>query len=140
EERETTTGARPTGRGKKDEKDAKRPVCETGTQALNLEKPQESTFGGHRPPLQRGFLLRPRTGALRLCGFFLGIEESLQVTDAGGVAKLAQGFGFDLADALARDVIHFADLLQSTLVTIHEAEAHFQNLALALSQTGEDVS
>src|SRR6202040_2117103 len=46
-------------------------------------------------------------------GFFLGVEESLQVADARGMAQLAQGLGFDLADALASDVVHLADFLKS---------------------------
>ncbi len=50
-------------------------------------------------------------------------RKSLQLLAAAGVAQLAQGLGFDLADALAGDVELLADLLQRAGAAVLEAEA-----------------
>lgn len=51
-------------------------------------------------------------------GFFLSVEEALQVAHAGWMAQFAQRFGFDLADAFPSDVVHLPDLFQGALVSI----------------------
>ena len=40
------------------------------------------------------------------------IQEILQLLTPAGMAELAQGFGFDLADPLAGDIKYFAHFLQ----------------------------
>jgi hypothetical protein len=50
----------------------------------------------------------------------------------GGMAHFAQRLGFDLADALAGDVELAAHFLQRARVAVAQAEAQFQDLALAL--------
>ena len=50
------------------------------------------------------------------------------------VAQFAQGFGFDLADAFAGDVVHLADFFERAFVAVDQAKAHFQNLAFAFGQ------
>ena len=47
------------------------------------------------------------------------------MTHARWMAQLAKRFCFDLANALAGDVVHFTDLFQSTFVAVNKAEAHF---------------
>ena len=42
---------------------------------------------------------------------------------AGGVAELAQGLGFNLADALAGDIEFFADLFKRAAAAVAQAEA-----------------
>jgi hypothetical protein len=55
-----------------------------------------------------------------------------------GVAELAEGAGFDLADALAGEAEALADLFEGVDVTVSEAEAHLENEALAAVEgTGE---
>ena len=63
-----------------------------------------------------------------------GFEEALQFAPAGRVAEFAQGLGLDLADALARDFVLVADLLQRAREAVVEAIAEFQDPALALRQ------
>ena len=61
-----------------------------------------------------------------------GFEETLELADPGGMAHLAQGFGFDLADALSGDTKLPADLLKSSAVAVHEAESLFKDLPFTL--------
>jgi len=56
------------------------------------------------------------------------------------MAQFAQRLGLDLADAFARDVIHLADFLERAFVTVEQAEAHFENFALALGQRRQHVA
>src|SRR5438445_1541393 len=86
------------------------------------------------------WLLGRRLASTTSSSLFLSIEEALEVADAGRMTQLAQGLGFDLANAFASDVVHLADFLERPLVTIEQAEAHLQNLALALGQAGQHVS
>ena len=51
--------------------------------------------------------------------------------------SLAEGFGFDLADALAADAELFADLAEGALVAAVQAEAQPQHLPLARVQLVE---
>jgi hypothetical protein len=55
------------------------------------------------------------------------------------VAQLAQGLGFDLADALAGDVELFADFLQRVVSGHFDAKAHAQHLGFAGREGVEDV-
>jgi hypothetical protein len=45
------------------------------------------------------------------------------------VAHLAEGFGFDLSNALASDFELSADFFESAGITISQAESQFQNFA-----------
>ena len=47
------------------------------------------------------------------------------------MAQLAQRLGFDLADALARDVELFAHFLERVRLAVDQAEAHAEHLLLA---------
>ena|SRR5678815_1528601 len=82
----------------------------------------------------------PHLGCYHLSRFFFGIQETLQVADAGWVTQLAKGFGFDLPNAFASDVVHLPDFLKGALVAIDQSEAHFENLSFPLGQTREDVA
>jgi hypothetical protein len=55
------------------------------------------------------------------------------------MAELAQGFGFDLADALASDLEALADLFEGVLGAVFEAEAHLDDPFLARSKSAEDL-
>ena len=58
------------------------------------------------------------------------IEVILQPRNLFMRAELVVDFGFDLADALARDAEFGADFFERVLDAIMQAVAHFQNLAL----------
>ena len=62
------------------------------------------------------------------------IQEALELADACGVTHFAEGFGLDLADSFAGDFELFADFLKRAAVSIGEAEAELEHLALALGQ------
>src|ERR1019366_1439475 len=70
---------------------------------------------------------------------FVGFEEALQMAEAGGVTELAERLRFDLADALASDVVHVSDFFQRAAVAINEAKAHFDNLPFAFRETGQNA-
>src|ERR1700761_5038417 len=53
---------------------------------------------------------------------------------AAGVTELAEGFGFDLADALARDGEVLSHFFKRVLTAILQAEAHFDNLLFARTE------
>ncbi len=61
------------------------------------------------------------------------------MADAGGVAHFAEGFGFDLTDALAGDFELASDFLEGAAVAIDEAEALFQDGAFAFGEGIEDI-
>src|SRR5688572_3305469 len=61
------------------------------------------------------------------------------MTDARRVTQLAEALGFDLADAFAGDLELLADFFQGAGIAIHQAEAEFENLALALGEAAEDI-
>ena len=56
------------------------------------------------------------------------------------MAQLAQGLGFDLADALAGDVELLAHFFQPVVGVHVDAEAHAQDLGLARGQAGQHVA
>src|SRR5215470_18979560 len=58
-------------------------------------------------------------------------EEAPQLLGPRGMPELAQGFGLDLADALAGDREVLADLLQRVLAAVGEAESQAQHLLLS---------
>src|ERR1051325_3751850 len=66
--------------------------------------------------------------------FLFGLEEAAQVVSARGVPQFAQRLGFDLADAFASHAIDISDLLQRVSVPIDQAETHFEDLLLALTE------
>src|SRR5665213_2780453 len=66
-------------------------------------------------------------------------EERAQVAGAFGGAELAQGLGFDLADAFAGYVELLADFLERVLALAADAEAQADNLLLFRRQGLEDV-
>ena len=53
---------------------------------------------------------------------------------AAGMAQFAQRFGFDLADALARDREVLADFFQGVLAAVLQAETHFDDLLFARAE------
>ena len=55
------------------------------------------------------------------------------------MTQLAEGLGFDLADALARDLEGLADLFESVLGAVFEAEAHLDDALFARGQGTQDL-
>ncbi len=55
------------------------------------------------------------------------------------MAELAQGLGFDLADALAGDLEALADLFQRVLGAVFEAEAHLDDALLARGEGAQNL-
>jgi hypothetical protein len=68
------------------------------------------------------------------------VEERAQLFGAARVTQLAQGLGFDLADALAGDVELLADFFERVIGVHVDAEAHAQYLGLAGREAGEYVA
>src|SRR5579875_3034871 len=64
-------------------------------------------------------------------------EEIAEAMTAAGMAKLAQGLGFDLADALARDGEVLPDLFEGVLAAVLQAEAHLDDLLFARAECFE---
>src|SRR4051812_7692621 len=64
-------------------------------------------------------------------------EEALEFDAAGWMAELAQGLGFDLANALAGNIVLFADFLEGAGKAVRETIAQFENFAFPFRQTGE---
>src|SRR5437016_7080869 len=56
------------------------------------------------------------------------------------MAQLAHAFRLDLPNPLAGHTVHFADLFQRSLITVHQAETHLEDLPLALGEAGEHVA
>ena len=69
-----------------------------------------------------------------------GFEEPFELPDTRGVAHFAEGLGLDLADAFAGDLELPADLLERAAVAVHESEALFEDLTLALGEGREHVA
>src|SRR5690606_15429568 len=88
--------------------------------ASSLPRRSSAKARPRRKPRVRAWttLVGERPRALeRLSGrLFLRIEEALEMADPGRMPQLAQRFGLDLPDALARDVVHLPDLLERALV------------------------
>src|SRR5262249_10113886 len=59
---------------------------------------------------------------------------------ARGVAELAQRLGFDLTDALARDLEVLTDLLEGVVALFADAETHPEDLLLARRQGLQDLT
>lgn len=87
--------------------------------------------------LPRGSFQLKRSAELRLV-VCRGVEECAQAVAAAGVAEFAQRLGFNLADAFARNGEVLADLFQSVLAAILQAEAHFDDLLFAWRQRFQD--
>src|SRR6059058_5468376 len=75
-----------------------------------------------------------------LLDFLLNFEEAVELADARGVPHFAEGFGFDLANAFARDPELFADFFEGAGIAVAQAEAQFENFALALIETSKHVA
>src|SRR6266567_8932787 len=71
--------------------------------------------------------------------FCLLIQVILELAAAAGMAQLAQGLSFDLANAFAGHMELFAHLFQGTAAAIIQAKAQLQHLALALGQAIEHI-
>ncbi len=66
-------------------------------------------------------------------------DEGLQLAAAAGVAQLAQRLGFDLADALARDLEALAYFFQRVLGAVFEAETHLDDTLFARGEGAENL-
>ena len=55
------------------------------------------------------------------------------------VAQAAEGFAFDLADALPGQAKFFADFFQGILLAIFQAKAQPQDAGLTRGEGGEDL-
>src|SRR3984893_11433314 len=67
------------------------------------------------------------------------VEKCLELAGARGLAQLAQGLGFDLANALAGNGERAANLLQRMLRAILQTKAHPHDLLLARGQGAQHV-
>ena len=65
------------------------------------------------------------------------LQEVAELAGAAGVAELAEGFGLDLPDALARDAEVAPDLFEGAAAPVVQAEAELQDPALALAERAE---
>src|SRR3989337_1926710 len=81
-------------------------------------------------PLRR-FCLRGRGGGRDSAGE--GLEAEARVLELG------QRLHLDLADALAREPVAVADLLERLRLAVAEPEAQAHDLALLLAQVGESA-
>src|SRR4029453_1650719 len=70
----------------------------------------------------------------------LALDERLERPAAARVAQLAQRLGFDLADALARDVEVLADLFERMVGALPDAEAHLDDALLARREGRETAA
>ena len=73
-------------------------------------------------------------------GWFVGFQEAGKLPDSGGMAHLAEGFGFDLADALAGDFELPAHFLQRAGITVTQPKAQFQHLPFPFRQAAQDIA
>src|SRR5207253_800430 len=69
-----------------------------------------------------------------------GVEEGAEAMAAAGVAQLAEGLCFDLADALASDGEVLSDFFERVLAAVLQAEAHLDDLLLARAERLQDLS
>lgn len=70
----------------------------------------------------------------------IGIEETFELTDTGGVAHFPEGLGFDLSDTLTGDLEALTDFLEGSGVPIEEAEAEGEDLLFTWGEGGEDIA
>ena len=66
-------------------------------------------------------------------------DEGLELAAALRVAQLAQGLGFDLADALAGDLEALADFFEGVLGAVFEAEAHLDDALFARRERAQNL-
>src|SRR5690348_6624539 len=66
-------------------------------------------------------------------------QEAFELSGADGVLEFADGFGFDLADALAGDLEDAADFFERVGVPVADAVAQLDDLALAVGEGLEDL-
>src|SRR5215471_12037555 len=90
--------------------------------------PAAAVREGQAPPL------RHRTRFSLEAGLPDRLEERLQFLGPGWVAELPERLGFDLADPLAGHVEGAADLFQSVLGAVADAEPHLEDLFLPRGQ------
>src|SRR5947209_1265802 len=74
--------------------------------------------------------------SVRILGasFMHVVKKYLELAGARGVAQLAQGLGFDLANALAGDGERLADFLQRVLRAVLQTKAHLDYLLFTRAQ------
>src|SRR5829696_1666328 len=77
---------------------------------------------------------------VRLQERIVDFNKSLQLANPRRVSHFAQGFGFDLANAFARDLELLANFFEGAGITVPEAEAKFQHFALAFAQAAKDIA
>src|SRR5690349_13225806 len=82
---------------------------------------------------------RSTSRGMSLFDDLLNFQEAVELADAGWVTHLAEGFGFDLANAFAGDAELFADFFQRARVAVAETEAQFEDFAFAFGEAAEDV-
>src|SRR5262245_38681318 len=63
-------------------------------------------------------------------GHFFRLEKAPQVLDASGMAHFAQRLGLDLTDALARNLVLFADFFQGALIAVFQAKPQLEDFSL----------
>src|ERR1043165_3335689 len=80
--------------------------------------------------LRASWVIRP---SRRSGGRFV-FEETLEVTEARGVAHFPQGLGFDLPDAFAGDFVLAADFLERPLLAVAQTKTQFEDMAFAFGQ------
>src|SRR5207302_6835086 len=67
------------------------------------------------------------------------LDERAQPLRPARVAQLAQGLGFDLADALAGDLEVLAHFLERVVALLADAEAHAQDFFFARRERGQHL-
>src|SRR5260370_16623433 len=70
----------------------------------------------------------------------LNFQETVELSHAGRMAHLAQGFGLDLPDALARDPELFADFLESSCAAFAQSDSQFEHLAFPARETRQHLA
>ena len=70
---------------------------------------------------------------------WLLVEKAAHLAAAARVLELAQGLGFDLADAFAGDAELLADFLKRVVGVHADAEAHAQDALFARGERGQNA-
>jgi len=71
--------------------------------------------------------------------FLDAFDEGAEFAASGGVAEFAEGFGFDLADALAGYLEALAYFFQGVFGAVFEAEAHLDDAFFAGGEGAQDL-
>ena len=102
---------------------------------MNLKRKRAAAFRGY------GSFLYSAGAAITFPALHLfnAFDEGFQLAAAAGVAELAESLGFDLPDALARDLEALADFFQRVLGAVFEAEAHLDDTLFARGEGAENL-